>query len=126
MPWELSYLEDLKIVQTIYTEPFTLEDLKDAALSAMTLAQEKQTGLFLADCSTFTQSGNTMDIYKLGAFLESINVNFHLHIKEALIEPPGVQNVANDLRFFETVATNRMIKVKVFKDTKAALIWLVE
>ena len=126
MPWEISYLEELKVVQTIYTEPITLEDLKDAAVNIIALALEKQTGLFLADCSKFTQSGNTMDIYKLGAFLESISSTFPMNIKEAMVEPSNAQNVTNDLRFFETVANNRMIKVKVFKDSQAAIDWLIE
>ncbi len=125
MPWEISYLEDLKIIQTIYTQPSTLEELKEAVLSNLNMAREKQTGLFLADCSSFTESGRTMDIYELGNFLEVVSKDIKLSVKEAMIEPHNIRSVTNDLRFFETVAQNRMIKVRVFHNYADAIDWLV-
>lgn len=125
MPWKISYLEDTKIIKTIYTEPITLDELKECAMANFSMAAEKQTGLFLGDCSSFTQQGSTMDIYKLGKFLESISLELRIHIKEALIEPSNIQRVSSDLRFFETVTNNRMIKARIFQDTESALEWLL-
>lgn len=125
MPWKMTYLEDLKIIKTVYTDPLPLEELQEAALSGLALAMEKQTEFFLADCSALTQTGNTMDIYKLGAFLESISVSSKINIKEALILPPNAQNVTRDLKFFETVVNNRMIKAKIFQDAEEAIGWLI-
>ena len=125
MPWKISYIEDLKIIQTVYTQPSNLEELKEAVFANLNIAKEKQTGLFLADCSSFTESGKTMDIYELGNFLELVTKDIKLNIKEAMIEPLNAKSVGNDLRFFETVAQNRMIKVRVFHNINDAIDWLV-
>ncbi len=125
MPRKISYLEDTNIIKTIYTEPITLDELKACAMENFSMATEKQTGLFLGDCSSFTQQGNTMDIYELGRFLESISHELRINIKEALIEPPDIQRVSSDLHFFETVTNNRMVKARVFQDMQSALEWLL-
>jgi hypothetical protein len=123
MPWELSYLEDLKIVKTVYAEPATLEELMEAVLANIALAREKGTNLFLGDCTSFTQTGSTMDIYQLGQFLESLNVG--LNLKEAVVAPMAYNNVVNDLHFYETVTNNRMIRVRLYQDVQAATEWLL-
>ncbi|MBL8078670.1 MAG: hypothetical protein JNM55_11955 [Anaerolineales bacterium] len=124
MSWKISYLEDQKIIKTVYTEPITLEETKEAAMANALLAGEKQTGLFLADCSTFQTDANLVDIYELGKFLESLSLRMHISIKEAMIEPPNVHNVSRDLQFYENVANNRMVRVKIFQDHDAAISWL--
>ena len=123
MPWELSYLEDLKIVKTVYAEPATLEELMEAVLANIALAREKGTNLFLGDCTSFTQTGSTMDIYQLGQFLESLNVG--LNLKEAVVAPMAYNNVVNDLHFYETVTNNRMIRVRLYQNVQAATEWLL-
>ena len=123
MPWKLSYLEDLKIVKTVYAEPATLEELMEAVLANIALAREKGTNLFLGDCTSFTQTGSTMDIYQLGQFLESLNVG--LNLKEAVVAPMAYNNVVNDLHFYETVTNNRMIRVRLYQDVQAATEWLL-
>jgi len=123
MPWKLSYLENLKIVKTVYTEPSTLEELMEAVLANIAFAKEKGTNLFLGDCTSFTQTGSTMDIYQLGHFLESLKIG--LNLKEAVVAPIAYNNVVDDLHFFETVTNNRMIKVRLFQDIQEATDWLV-
>lgn len=124
MSWKISYMEDLKIIKTVYTEPITLEETKEAAMANALLAGEKQTGLFLADCSTFHADAKLADIYELGEFLESLSLKMNIHVKEAMIEPPNLYNVSRDLQFYENVANNRMIRVKIFRDQDAAISWL--
>lgn len=123
MPWKISYLEDLKIVKTVYTEPAKLEELIEAVTANISFAKEKQTNLFLGDCTALTETGATMDIYQLGQFIESLQADWA--IKEAIVAPANRRNVVDDLRFFETVAQNRMIKVRMFQDIEIAIDWLV-
>lgn len=123
MPWKISYLEDLKIVKTVYTEPAKLEELMEAVTANIRLAKEKQTNLFLGDCTALTETGATMDIYQLGQFIESLQADWA--IKEAIVAPANRRNVVDDLRFFETVTQNRMIKVRMFQDIEKAIDWLV-
>lgn len=122
MPWKISYLEDLKIVKTVYTEPAKLEGLMEAVKANISFAKEKQTNLFLADCTALTETGATMDIYQLGQFIESLQADWS--VKEAIVAPSTRQNVIEDLHFFETVAQNRMIKVRMFQDIETAIDWL--
>lgn len=123
MPWKLSYLEDLKIVKTVYTEPAKLEELMEAVAANIIVAKEKQTNLFLGDCTALTETGETMDIYELGLFIESLQANWA--IKEAIVVPINRKNVVKDLHFFETVAQNRMIMVRLFEDIEVAIDWLL-
>lgn len=122
MPWKISYLEDLKIVKTVYTEPAKLEGLMEAVKANISFAKEKQTNLFLGDCTALTETGATMDIYQLGQFIESLQADWS--VKEAIVAPSTRQNVIEDLHFFETVAQNRMIKVRMFQDIETAIDWL--
>ncbi len=123
MPWKLSYLEDLKIVKTVYTEPAKLEELMEAVAANIIVAKEKQTNLVLGDCTALTETGETMDIYELGLFIESLQANWA--IKEAIVAPINRKNVVKDLHFFETVAQNRMIMVRLFEDIEVAIDWLL-
>lgn len=123
MPWKISYLEELKIIKTVYTDPIRLEELMEAVQANIKLAKEKQTHLFLGDSTAQSQSGSTMDIYQLGQFIESLNVD--LNFKEAMVAPKGHGKVVEDLHFYETVTNNRMIRVRLFQDIETAIEWLV-
>lgn|GEM_PF-663759 len=123
MPWKLSYLEDLKIIKTVYKEPAKLEELMEAVLANVALAKEKGTNLFLGDCTALSETGSTVDIYQLGQFLESLNVG--LDLKEAVVAPKTEKNVIADLHFYETVTNNRLIKVRMFQDIQQATDWLL-
>ncbi len=123
MPWVITYLESLKIVKTVYTEPAKLEELVTAAIATLQVAQEKDTHLFLGDCTELTENGSVLDIFKLGEFLESLKADWY--IKEAVIAPKGRTNVIEDLSFFETVTKNRDIKVRLFLDKNEAVKWLL-
>lgn len=123
MPWEITYLESIKIVKTVYTEPVTLEELVNAAIATLKVAQEKDTHFFLGDCTELTENGSVLDIFKLGEFLESLKADWN--IKEAVIAPKTRKNVIEDLSFFETVTKNRDIKVRLFLDENEAIRWLI-
>jgi len=123
MPWNITYLESLRIVKTVYTEPVTLEELVNAAVAALNTAREKDTHFFLGDCTDLTENGSVLDILKLGEFLESLKSDWN--IKEAVIAPKNRKNVIEDLSFFETVTKNRDIKLRLFMDEDEAITWLV-
>ncbi|MBK7448996.1 MAG: hypothetical protein IPJ47_06050 [Anaerolineales bacterium] len=123
MPWKISYLENQKIIRTEYTDPFMPEDFLKVIAENISIAKEKQTNLFLADCTDLTRSGNVIDIYQLGNMLQAMNAE--IHIKEAIMVMKQKGNVVSDLQFFETVANNRLINVRLFFDLETALAWLV-
>ncbi len=123
MPWKISYLESQKIIRTEYTDPFMPEDFLKVIAENISIAKEKQTNLFLADCTDLTRSGNVIDIYQLGNMLQAMNAE--IHIKEAIVVMKQKGNVVSDLQFFETVANNRLINVRLFFDLETALAWLV-
>ncbi|MBK9780738.1 MAG: hypothetical protein IPP55_11920 [Anaerolineales bacterium] len=123
MPWKISYLENQKIIRTEYTDPFMPEDFLKVIAENISIAKEKQTNLFLADCTDLTRSGNVIDIYQLGNMLQAMNAE--IHIKEAIMVMKQKGNVVSDLQFFETVANNRLINVHLFFDLETALAWLV-
>lgn len=52
-------------------------------------------------------------------------MNAEIHIKEAIVVMKQKGNVVSDLQFFETVANNRLINVRLFFDLETALAWLV-
>lgn len=123
MPWTLSYLEETRILLTVYTNPLTLADLKDATMANVALATEKQSYRYLGDCTALAPGGSTLDIYQFGCFLAGLGLD--PASKEAIVLPlsPGA---ADDLRFYETVTRNRGIDVRVFEDRDDAIRWLIE
>lgn len=121
MPWTLSYHEEYAVVETVYTDPLPPEELRDVIRANLVLAKEKGAVRFLGDCTRLSHESSALSIYALGDFIATLEVPPGL--MEAIILPvaPAAER---DLRFYETVALNRGLQVRVFDDRASALLWL--
>ncbi|MBK9964059.1 MAG: hypothetical protein IPP07_03805 [Holophagales bacterium] len=121
MPWTLSYDEEYAVVETVYTDPLSPEDLRDVIRANLVLATEKGATRFLGDCTRLSRESSAQSIYALGDFIATLEVPPGL--KEAILLPVAPE-AERDLRFYETVALNRGFQVRVFDDRAGALLWL--
>lgn len=122
MPYAVTYLDDVGVVETVYAGNVTPEELDAAITATGALAAEHLCNRFLVDAGDLGPArGATLDILKLAELLASVPPDV---IEREAILPPRSPGGAVDMRFFETAARNRGLNVRVFGDRDEALAWL--
>ena len=121
MPWTIELIDEYQIIETIYVGGIPGDELQAAALANLEMSREKNTWLFLGDCTKAESGQSLFDIYQLVAFFESVNLPHDM--KEAIVLPISSEAVS-DLQFYETVAQNRGYNVRVFNNRTEAVGWL--
>lgn len=122
MPWTIKYLEEHQIVETTYDGKLSGREIKEAGRASLSLAAQKNTILYLGDCTTLQPSRSLFDIYEIVKFLLDLKPN--RFSKEAILLPK-VELSANQMRFYETLGRNRGFEVCVFEDREEAIRWLI-
>lgn len=122
MPWSIYYDEKTKIIETKYDGLMSGKEVEAAAKETLDLGREKNTNLYLGDCTTLQQSKSLFDIYSLMKCL--LNLKVEKNNREAIILPE-FKMTAELLQFYETLALNRGFQVKIFADRETALSWLL-
>ena len=97
-----------------------------AITNLLFLAKKHETNLFLIDClELIDDKALVFENYKLGVDLTKITQKIPEQVKDAIILPHSPQ-AADNIRFFETVAINRGLNIRLFKNREDALEWLLE
>ncbi len=122
MPYQVCFNEKDQIVETVYQGLLTSDELMEAAMASLKVAEQHQTTRFLGDCTTLDPGGSLFDIYDLVQFYE--NIPFARFSKEAILLPQIPQAV-EDMQFYELVSQNRGFEVRIFADRQVALDWLL-
>ena len=123
MPFVIRFLEDTRILETVYSDPLSLDELKAAARDNLAQAAEKGTYRLLADCTAMQSGGAIVNNYALGNYILSLRPDPKL--REAVLLPASAR-VAGELKFFEDVAQNRGIQVRTFASREDAVRWLTD
>lgn len=123
MPWEVRLLEDLKIVETIYSGHITPQDLQDAVIATTSLAHESNTNRYLSDCVGLERGHSIVDLFDL---VESLYQGAIAHLAKEAIVLPESEDVERHVHFYETACRNRGFNVRAFRDRQAAIAWLNE
>jgi hypothetical protein len=121
MAWTARYLDDLGVVETVYSGLLSAADLRDAALATLTLGRERGTYRFLGNCRDLLGGCSIVDLYSLAERVTSFNRS--AEFREALVLP-DLEAPAQDVRFWETTCVNRGLLVRVFATRDSAIEWL--
>jgi hypothetical protein len=123
MSWKIELIQPGGLVCMTASGPLTFADIGQLRAEAMELAKSHGVHKFLSDHRNATLQLSTSDIYKLPSDLEQYGV----HQKDRLaIVYSESSDRREDYQFFETVAMNRGLPVRLFADYDAALAWLNE
>ncbi len=123
MPWSVSYSPELHAVVTVYAGILPPDALREAVESTITLARQRGTTSYLADCHALQGGHSIGDLYDLAKLLESLGVE--RGSREALVLPQ-LSAAAADVHFWETVCLNRGYKARVFPTLPSAAAWLTQ
>ncbi len=123
MSIKVNFVSELNLVQSIFDNKVTINEIKKATVDALTLALEQQCKRFLVDCSKLSHGGSVVEIYSIAEFYGELKVA--LDLRQAVILPDE-KRLENDLRFYETTARNRGYDTMVFDDRNKAIAWLSE
>lgn len=121
MSYTIEYLETEGICLITNTGEFTPEDFMKQAQEALEVSRLKRCSKFLVDCTSMIIQSKTTDIYNTAAFYEEIGAPRENKI--ALVVPSGTK-AEGDLKFYETVCSNRGWQVKMFAERASAMQWL--
>jgi hypothetical protein len=116
------FIEELKIIDSVFNEKVTIVEMKEAVKESVQLAREHNTNLFLVDCSRLKKGGTIVQLYSLGDFYLEIDVMPGTKQAIVLSDTPETQR---DIRFYETAMRNRGFDVQVFPDRPSAIAWLL-
>ena len=118
----VKYIEEFRVVESLFDVTYTKQDIIDSTKQAVSLANEKGTNLYLADCTSLTRGRSVVEIYSFG------DIYTELHIprgsRQAVILSTNKQIESNS-RFYETATRNKGYDVKVFNDRIEAIAWLI-
>jgi hypothetical protein len=121
MGWDVSYLEDLKIIETKFFGYIKKPELFTAIESSIAEAGKRETKKFLSDCSNLAGGHSLFDLYEKANEIFAAGVPKDL--KEAIILP--TQSIQQDkTEFWKTVTNNLGYNVRIFQSREEALEWL--
>lgn len=121
MPYVINFLDNEGIILIKNSGILRYEDYANQAMEAFELGQNKQSELYLADCTRMENIANVFEIFDLPDFYARINIPRSIKIA-VLLSDNAVTN--EDLKFYETISTNRGWQVKLFSDQDSAIVWL--
>ena len=121
MPWQVKSNKELRVIEVVFTDTVTQEDVQDATAQALTLAAGDGPHLFLADLSDAHSMLSVQEIYAIPDQWDAARP--HRNNRLALIVPGWAGKP--DVRFYEIVAINRGWNVRVFDARPVSINWLI-
>lgn len=113
---------DLGIVEIVYEDETTAEDLRETTSACISMEKTQGINRFLVDCTSMRLSASVMDLYDLPD-QQYVEEEADPHGRVAVIIPHG--HPAEEMaRFYETVCVNRGWMVRVFPSRASATEWL--
>jgi len=122
MTIKTNYIEELNIIDSVFDEKATIEEMKQTVKESLLIAKQHNSHRFLVDCSRLKKGGTIVQLYTLGDFYLDIDVMPGTKQAIVLSDAPETQR---DIRFYETATRNRGFDVHVFSDRSSAIAWLL-
>ncbi len=120
------YFEEPGYIRLVYEGDAKLTDLKEVLTRGVALAVEKKCFRVLSDFRGMSLKISITQLYWIEEIQQELSreldVPFH-YFKRVVVVPAREYP---RYKFFETVAVNRMHRIKVFTDYKQALEWLFD
>jgi hypothetical protein len=120
MTYTLDLTEKEGVVHAVLVGVRTPEGLAEATEKATSFCLERSTFEVLVDVRAMTGRLDTLQTYDIAGQRLPYRNDVRLLRAAVLDHPENLDRV----RFFETVATNRGVNVKIFDDKTRALAWL--
>jgi hypothetical protein len=121
VPCTVTYLEDAGVIEMVFPQSFSVDEVYAAVGECTTLAEQHGCRRFLVDTRVTSQEGDSFDILRLAEYLSSMPPGA---IEKEAVLPPTAGVPAGDFRFFETAARNRGLNVRIMTSREEALAWL--
>ena len=123
MSLEIKFNNEYGIVESIFSNNVTNEELLRETKECIALAKENNSTLFLCDASNGISRMSIIHVFNL----EKIHVKDKLNriSKIAIIEPSSKES-KKFVGFYETACLNRGWNVKIFPERQSALVWLLK
>lgn len=122
MPWHTEFHPEFRVIEIHYCGILTRAELADAITEAMALVRQHGTALILGNCLSLEGGHSTTDLY---FFAESIaSTEIAASLKEAIIFP-SIPDASDHVWFWESTCHNHGLMVRVFRDRRNALEWLL-
>ena len=121
---EISYLEDLDIVQLRTSGTYELSSEVDTLRKLATALKKHQCRKILADHRLANVIAETFETYGRPTLYEEIwgDESTISQIRTAVV----FNEITDDYRFYETVLQNRGWNLNIFDDYEHALTWLIQ
>lgn len=125
MSYQIRYLENQNILETICEGDVSVPNIIAAIQKNLDLSKKHRVNLFLVDCTFLVdEKKKVFENYEVGTFMADMFTQLPRKFRDAIVTPKNDIAIDN-LRFFETVARNRGLNVRVFETRDDALGWLL-
>ena len=121
MAFKVRFLEDLGVVETVWSGNVTVAEVDRGVTETGILAAEALCNRFLVDLREQAPGGSALDIFSLAEFLCSLPPGT---IEGEAVLTPWTPAAAEEIKFFETACRNRGLDVRMLDDRDEALEWL--
>jgi len=121
MPETVTILEDQGIIEVRSFGDVSAEDWQESVDTVMELVRDRGMTKVLVDSLDLVSMPRTWTLYEFGNLLAATKFPASVRIAAAIQGP-----LREDLKFVETVATNRGRQMKVFGAIDEAIAWLSE
>lgn len=123
MPWKLDYSAEDRILSVKTEGPFTAADLEDMTRASVEKLREEHALRVLLDFSNAITQVSMTELYQLPDLYTGLRAPRLGHL--AIVIPTD-QRGREAFQFYEDLAINRGIFVKLFNDHDKAKAWLME
>ncbi len=125
MTWEIHFIEDLNIVETVFVGPSTGPELLEAAKTRIKVGKRHNTNLFIINAKAMIVPRSvTVEIYEIPSRIYPENRADRQSCIAVVIPTDPDSLWVNS--FFEDVCFNRGWLTKSFRDRANAIEWLLE
>jgi hypothetical protein len=124
MAYTLDYNRTLKIVELVYTGPYTAAESRESTSRAIALGKEHGDANALVDATEAELAISIVDLLDLPDTQYNAQ-DMSRKIRVAVL-PPRKPESEEDARFYETACLNRGWQVRLFTSRDDAIEWLTE
>jgi hypothetical protein len=122
MAFAVKYNPELSIIESVFTDNVTAEELLMLEAQCIALAKETNSTRFLTDATAATLKVSISKLFHLPEFYQDQGLQRPVRI---VVLPPTSNTGKELVDFYETVCLNRGWTVKIIGERQEALDWLL-
>ena len=123
MSLEIKFNNEYGIVESVFSNNVTNEELLRETKECIALAKENNSTLFLCNASNGIFRMSILHVFNLEKIHGKDNLN---RISKIAVIEPSTRESKEFVEFYETACRNRGWNVKIFSDRQSALVWLIK